>query len=102
MVTGNRNFMQPMGRLSMHSKCFDLFSVKFWGGQGGGGRRIVFSFFLGSQCVPNMLSLSSRYVPNEFPNMFSIVPHFFTHGLGGPKGRNSLLQNRTFYFGEPP
>jgi hypothetical protein len=27
---GNRNFMQPMGRLSMHSKCLDLFSYKFW------------------------------------------------------------------------
>jgi hypothetical protein len=35
MVTnsfGNRNFMQPMGRLGMHSKCIDLFSFKFWVG----------------------------------------------------------------------
>jgi hypothetical protein len=35
MVTnrvGNRNFMQPMGRLSMHSKCLDFFSFKFGGG----------------------------------------------------------------------
>jgi hypothetical protein len=25
----------------------------------------------------------------------------FTH-IGGPKGRNSIFQNRTFYLGEPP
>jgi hypothetical protein len=39
MVTnsfGNKNFMQPMGKLSMHySKCLDLFSLSFW--EGGGG-----------------------------------------------------------------
>jgi hypothetical protein len=31
MVTnsfGNRNLMQPMGRLSMHSKCLDFFVFK--------------------------------------------------------------------------
>jgi hypothetical protein len=26
---GNRNFMQPMGRLNMHSKCLDLFILCF-------------------------------------------------------------------------
>jgi len=51
-------------------------------------------------------------VPNVFPNMFSIAPHLypicfgkccppFTY-TGGPKGRrNSILQNRSFYFGGP-
>jgi hypothetical protein len=46
MVTnsfGNRNFMQPMGRLSMHSNCLDFFAFKFWGGgRGGGGGGFVF------------------------------------------------------------
>jgi hypothetical protein len=75
MVTnsfGNKNFMQPIGRLSMHSKCLDFFSFKFWGG-GEGGRRIFFHFSfvpnifpsvpimfpiysIGSQCVPNSSS----------------------------------------------
>jgi hypothetical protein len=49
MVTNNfenKNLMQPMGRLSMHSKCLDFFSFKFWLGvaRGGGGR--IFFFFL--------------------------------------------------------
>jgi hypothetical protein len=26
---GNRNFVQPMGRLSMHSKCLDFFLLCF-------------------------------------------------------------------------
>jgi len=37
--------MQPMGRLSMHSKCLDFFSFKFWGWGAGG----FFSFFLCSK-----------------------------------------------------
>jgi len=90
------------------------------GGGGEGGN--FFSFFLGSQCVPSMFPLSSQwvltcsqYVPqvrNVFPNMFSIAPHFypicfgtcsppFTY-IGGPKGRNYILQNKTFCFGESP
>ncbi len=51
---GNRNFMQPMGRLSMHSKCLDFFSFKFaWGGGGGGG---FFLYFIFSQFVPQGFS----------------------------------------------
>jgi hypothetical protein len=46
---GNRNFMQPIARLSMHSKCLEFFSFKFWGpgggGGGGGGFFFFFSFF---------------------------------------------------------
>ncbi len=52
MVTnsfGNRNFMQPMGRLSMHSKCLDFFPFKFWVGN-------FFPLFPSSSCqVPNVL-----------------------------------------------
>ncbi len=54
----------------------------------------------------------SSQVPDMFPKEFPIAPHFypkcfdkccppFTY-IGGPKGGNSVLQNRTFYFGEPP
>jgi len=74
---------------------------------GAGGRFFFFIFPWfpsGSHCVPQ--------VPNEFPNMFSIAPHFypicfgkcyppFTY-IGGPKERITILQNRAFYFGEPP
>jgi hypothetical protein len=68
MVTnsfGERNFMQPMGRLSMNSKCIVFFSFKVWG---GGGRRI-FSFYLCSQHVPFKFPLGS-------PRLFPIAPHF--------------------------
>jgi hypothetical protein len=53
MVTnsfGNRNFMQPMGRLSMHSKSLD-------------GGRIFFHFLF----VPNMFPSSSQWVPIRLP-----------------------------------
>ncbi len=49
---GNRNFMQPMGRLCMHSKCLVLFSFEFWGEE-------FFHFSL----VPNMFPSSSQWVP---------------------------------------
>ncbi len=45
---GNRNFMQPMGRLSMHSKCLDVFFFKVLEGV----PRIFFSFLPCSQHVP--------------------------------------------------
>jgi len=62
-------------------------------------------------CFPS----GSHYVPqvpNVFSHMFSITPHFypicfgkcsplFTY-IGGPKERNSIFQNKTFYSGEPP
>jgi hypothetical protein len=66
MVTnsfGNRNFMQPMGRLSMHSKCLDFFSFKFWVGVRGRGGILSFAFC--SQWVP----IVSQYVP-YIPNVF--------------------------------
>ncbi len=58
MVTnsfGNRNFMQPMGRLSMRSKCLDFFSFKFL----GRGRIFFFHFSF----VPNMFPMGSHHVP---------------------------------------
>jgi hypothetical protein len=60
----NRNFMQPMGRLSMHSKCLDLFSFKFWVAELGG--RIFFIFPLFPTC--------SFQVLNEFPSGSQYVP----------------------------
>jgi len=71
-----------------------------------------FSFFSRSQCVP---FLSSQWVPNMYSPTYSpqhliLIPYAlanccppFTH-MGGPKGRNSILQNswRPFYLGEPP
>jgi hypothetical protein len=50
-----------------------------------------------SQCVPNMLSI----VPHFYPVGFAKCCLPFTY-IGGPKERNSILQNRIFYFGEPP
>jgi len=67
MVTnsfGNRNFMQPMGRLSMHSTCLDFsFLLSF---EKGVGARRFFSFFLCSQHVPFKFPMGSQYVPNVF------------------------------------
>jgi hypothetical protein len=84
---GNRNFMQPMGRLSMHSKCLDFFSFKFW----VGGGRIFFHFSF----VPFKFSMGSQWVPICSPRVFSIAPRFnpicFAHSpplltcIGGPK-----------------
>ncbi len=59
---------------SMHSRCLVFFPFMFWG---GGGRRDFFSFFPTSQCVRTMFLSSSQWVPNIFPNIFSIPPHFY-------------------------
>ncbi len=65
MVTkgfGNRNFMQPRGRLSMHSKCLVFFSpFKLWVRGRGRGDFFQFSF------VPNMFPSSSQWVFIMFP-----------------------------------
>jgi hypothetical protein len=96
--------------LSMHSKCLVFFPFKFFWGWG----RIFFHFSLVLMCshyVPFKFPMGSQYVP-QVPNLFSIACHFhpicfgkccprFTY-IGGPKGRNSILHNRTLYFGEPP
>ncbi len=114
MVTksfGKRNFMQPMGRPKHAFKvpCFFSFYVL---GKGEGRGRDFFSFFSASQCVHTMLLSSSQWVPNIFPNIFSIPLHFYPICLGkwcppftyihGPKGRNCIVQNRAFCLGESP
>jgi hypothetical protein len=43
----------------------------------GGGRKDFFSFFSTSQCVRTMFLSSAQWVPNIFPNIFSISPHFY-------------------------
>jgi hypothetical protein len=86
------------------------FYVLGWEGRGVGGEGDFFSFFPASQCFCTMFLSSSQWVPNIFPNIFSIPPHFyliclgkwcppFTY-IGGPKGRNCTVQNRAFCFGE--
>ncbi len=68
-------------------------------------RIFIFPLFpSGSQYVPQ--------IPIVFLNMFCIAAHFYPECFGkccppftyiaGPKGRNSIHQNRTFYFGEHP
>jgi hypothetical protein len=75
--------------------------------------RFFFIFLWFPMCshyVPFKFSMGSHQVP-QVPNVFSITLHFypicfgkccpcFTY-IGGPKERNSILQNTTFYFGEP-
>ncbi len=46
-----------------------------WGGVEGG--KDFFSFFPTSQCVCTMFFSSSQWVPNIFPNIFSIPLHFY-------------------------
>jgi hypothetical protein len=59
---GNRNFMQPMGRLSMHSKCLGFLVLKFFlKGAHLGEDFFHFSF------VPDVFLSSSHQVPNVFP-----------------------------------
>jgi hypothetical protein len=99
---------------SMHIRCLVFFLLSL-GGAGGG---FFFHFSLVPMCsnyVTAKFSMGSQYVPqapNLFPNIFSIAPPFyptcfgkwcppFTY-IGGTKGRNSILQNRTIYFGESP
>jgi len=74
---GKRNFMQPMGRPKHALKVPFFFPFMFWGFGAGGGGGDVFSFFPTSQCVHTMFLLSSQWVPNIFPNIFSILLHFY-------------------------
>jgi len=68
MVTncfGNGNLMQPMGRLSMHSKCLDFFLLNFgWGRQGGWGKDF-FLFLLFPTCFHLVPNLFPKGVPNS-------------------------------------
>ncbi len=55
-----------------------------------------YSFFPVSQCVPQHVLIE----PHFYPRCFGRSCPSFTY-IGGPKGKNSILQNKTFYFGEP-
>jgi hypothetical protein len=87
---GNRNFMQPMGRLNMHSKCFDfIFLLSFGWGKGKGD--FFFSFYLFPTCsfqVPirfPMCSLRVFPITSRFnPICFAQSPPLLTY-IGGPK-----------------
>jgi hypothetical protein len=43
----------------------------------GGGRKDFFSIFSTSQCGCTMFLSSSQWVPNIFPNIFSVPLHFY-------------------------
>jgi hypothetical protein len=83
---GKGNFMQPMGRLSLHSKCIDFFSFKFLV-----GRRIFFQFSF----VPNMFPSSSQWVPNFFVQSPPLLTYIYRWGKGG----GTPLFHRIFYVG---
>ncbi len=80
-VLEHRNFMQSMGRLSMHSKCLDFFSFKFWCGGG------FFTFFL-----------CSHHVPFAFPSGSHSVPKFLPLPLlaQAKNGQTNSFANRNF------
>jgi hypothetical protein len=95
-------------KIFMLSSCLAFFPFRFVGG-GGGEKEDFLSYFY----VLFKFPICSQYVPqslNVFPNMFSIACHLYPicFGkccppfiyLGGPKGRNSTLQKRTFYIGK--
>jgi hypothetical protein len=101
MVTnsfGNWNFMQPMGRLSMHSRMIQFFSFR-----GGGGGQWFLFFFPCSHEVSKVFPDHSQFVPNSTwvlsPKFNSPVyklkrwkgAHLFLFCNWGPK--------RCFYWG---
>jgi len=95
---------------SMHSRCLAFFPFRFflWGGGWRVGKGIFFMF--------PWFPICSQYVLNGFPSDFQYVPQhvfhkhltFIPHTLAnvvrlspityiaGPKGRTSILQNRTW------
>jgi hypothetical protein len=93
---------------NMHSKRLVFFPFMFWG---VGGRGKIFFHF---SRLPNVFALCSFQVPNGFP-IFSptFSPYLLTFiclgkwcppftYMGGQKGRNCIVQNRVFCFGESP
>jgi len=55
---------------------------------------------LSKQRVPKFLTCtpkSPQFCTSLLPHMFWQMLSFFTN-IGGPNGRNSILQNKTFYF----
>jgi hypothetical protein len=63
---GIRNFMHPMGSLSMPTKCLDFFLLSFGlEGRGGGGGGGFFLFLLCSLQVPKVPNVLPKGVPNS-------------------------------------
>ncbi len=104
---GNRNFMQPMGGLNMHSKClvFFFFHLSFGLGEVGG----FFSFFLCSQHVlfkfpmdsirfPMCSSKVFPIAPPLNPICFAQSPPLLTY-MGGPNGEALHLSIESFILG---
>jgi len=64
----NKNFLQPMRRLNMHSRRPNfIFLLGLGTGEG------IFWVFV----VPNVFRSSLQRVPNVFPNMLRVAPHFY-------------------------
>jgi hypothetical protein len=80
MVTnsfGNRNFMEPMRRLNMHSKYLDFIFLQNFGWGAGGQAVGGLFFFIFFSFVPCKFSMGSHHVPNVFLKwMFPIAPRF--------------------------
>jgi hypothetical protein len=105
---GSRNFMQPMGRLSMCLKCLDFFFLLSFGGKGG---KTFFHFSF----VLNMFPPSSQWVPIRFPmwsqRVFPLAPCFnpicFAQSpplltyIGGPKEETPHLSVKSFILEDP-
>jgi hypothetical protein len=92
---------QWKGSACNHGPQFCYFG--FWGGRGGGGEGEKggrdFPFSPLYQCVPTMFP--------KFPKTFPKASHvlwqvFLLSPTGRPKGKNSMHQNKTLYFGESP
>jgi len=81
----SKNYMQSMKRFSMQSWTPILF---FWVLGGG--------FLPLYQCVPTMFPK----FPKTFPKASHVIwQMFLLSPIGRPKGKNSMLQNKTFYLG---
>jgi hypothetical protein len=97
---GNRNFMQPMGRLSLHSKCRDFFSFKFWVVVGEDFLSFFPLFPICSLQVPNLF-------PKGVPNSTSFFGQMFcpksspSHLYIGPRGEALHLSIESSIWGSP-
>jgi hypothetical protein len=78
---------------SMHSRCLEFFSFKFWV-EGVG--EVFFHFTFVSQHVPSMLPSSSQWVPIRFPMCSQCVPNVF------PKGLPNSTSLYPIYFAQSP
>ncbi len=104
---GNRNFMQPTGRLSTHPKSLVFFPFKFWVGEEG---EDFFHFFLCSQHVPfkfPICSLGTQCVRQGrsqqhsplIPYVLAKIPPLLTY-IPGPKGEALQLPIKSSILGD--